>query len=206
MISELTLALRADGHAIQRLDLGGGLGIAYNTHAESPISPKDYCEAVVETVGHLGCEIEIEPGRFIVGDAGVLLSTVLYLKEGLNRRFLVVDAAMNDLMRPAVYDAYHEIIPVAEPGPDSLFQRVDVVGPVCETSDTFARQRTFPLIVEGDKVAFLSAGAYGSSMASEYNTRALVPEVLVSGGKCAIVRKRPTIQEIIDRDIVPAWL
>ncbi|MDE0307208.1 MAG: diaminopimelate decarboxylase [Albidovulum sp.] len=206
LIAELAAELRADGHAIKRIDLGGGLGIAYNSREETPICPEDYCEAIIETVGHLGCEIEIEPGRYIVGDAGILLSNVLYLKDGADRRFLVVDAAMNDLMRPAIYDAYHEIIPVSEPGPDQSPLSVDVVGPVCESSDTFAKQRLLPAIGAGDTVAFLSAGSYGSSMASEYNTRALVPEVLVNGEKHAVIRKRPTIKEIIDRDIVPAWL
>ena len=206
MVADLTAVLRADGHAISRLDLGGGLGIAYNRRGETSISPEDYCRTILESVGHLDCEIEIEPGRFIVGDAGILLSTILYVKDGSDRRFLVVDAAMNDLMRPAIYDAYHEIVPVFEPGSRRDWERVDVVGPVCETSDTFARHRLLPKFSEGDAVAFLSAGAYGSSMASEYNTRALVPEVLVKGGTHAVIRKRPSIQEIIERDIVPAWL
>ena len=140
-IADLAASLRADGHAIRRLDLGGGLGIVYNSREQPSMALKEYCDSVVESVGHLGCEIEIEPGRFIVGDAGILLATVIYLKEGSDRRFLVVDAAMNDLMRPAIYDAFHEIIPVAEPDAALPLDRLDVVGPglrnqryVCEAA------------------------------------------------------------------------
>ena len=202
-IADLTLALRADGHGIDRLDLGGGLGIPYTRSNEVPPLPADYGAMVRRTVGHLGCEIEIEPGRLIAGNAGILLASVIYTKAGEGRDFLILDAAMNDLIRPAMYGAHHDIVPVVEtaapPAP------VDVVGPVCETGDTFARARPLPPLASGDLVAFRSAGAYGAVMASEYNTRPLVPEVLVRGDHFAVIRARPTFDEILARDRLPAW-
>jgi diaminopimelate decarboxylase len=205
-VAELTGVLRADGHAIERLDLGGGLGIPYTRSNEVPPLPSDYGALIRRTVGHLGCEIEIEPGRLIAGNAGILLSRVIYVKSGEGRDFLILDAAMNDLVRPAMYDAHHDIVPVAEPGPAAPMARFDVVGPVCETGDTFARGRDLPLPAAGDLMAFRSAGAYGAVMASEYNSRPLVPEVLVSGDHFAVIRPRPTFDEMIARDTIPAWL
>jgi diaminopimelate decarboxylase len=205
-VAELTGALRADGHDIRRLDLGGGLGIPYRRANIAPPLPFDYGEVVRRTVGHLGCEIEIEPGRLIAGNAGVLLSRVLYLKKGAGRDFLILDAAMNDLVRPAMYDAWHDIVPVAEPQPGEPLLPVDVVGPVCETGDTFARSRDLPPTVTGDLLAVRSAGAYGAVMASEYNSRPLVPEVMVSGDHFAVVRPRPSFEELIGRDRVPEWI
>ncbi|MEM1276621.1 MAG: diaminopimelate decarboxylase, partial [Pseudomonadota bacterium] len=204
-IAELTETLRADGHDIQRLDLGGGLGIPYQQTNEAPPLPFDYGRVIQETVGHLGCEIEIEPGRLIAGNAGLLISEVIYRKEE-GRDFLVLDAAMNDLIRPAMYEAWHDVIPVKEPAPDTPVGPVDIVGPVCETGDTFARQREMARLVAGDLVAFRSAGAYGAVMASEYNSRPLIPEVLVNGAQFAVIRKRPTYAEMIARDSVPEWL
>jgi diaminopimelate decarboxylase len=161
---------------------------------------------IKRTLGHLGCEIEIEPGRLISGNSGILVSKVIYNKQGEGRDFLILDAAMNDLIRPSMYDAHHDIVPVTEPAPGTLPQPFDVVGPVCETGDTFAKQRDLPPMEEGDLVAFRSAGAYGAVMASEYNTRPLVPEVLVQGDHFAVIRARPTFEEILKRDSIPEWL
>ena len=205
-VAELTRVLRAEGHLIRRLDLGGGLGIPYTRSNEAPPLPSEYGAVIRETVGDLGCEIEIEPGRLIAGNAGILVAQVIYVKSGAERDFLIVDAAMNDLVRPSMYDAHHDIIPVVEPAVAVPLEPYDVVGPVCETGDTFARARALPPFGAGDLVAFRSAGAYGAVMASEYNTRPLVPEVLVSGAKWSVVRARPSLDEIIARDSVPDWL
>ncbi|MEM6488996.1 MAG: diaminopimelate decarboxylase [Pseudomonadota bacterium] len=205
-VSALTQRLRDAGHRITRLDLGGGLGIPYVATNQAPPLPFDYGALIRRTVGDLGCQIVIEPGRLIAGNAGVLLSRVLYRKHGAGRDFLILDAAMNDLIRPAMYEAHHDIVPVREPAADSPIGPVDVVGPVCETGDTFARQRPLPPLQAGDLVAFRSAGAYGAVMSSEYNTRPLAPEVLVSGARFAVVRARPTLAEILARDSVPDWI
>ena len=204
-VAELTEALRADGHQIRRLDLGGGLGIPYQQTNEAPPLPFDYGEVIRRTVGHLGCEIEIEPGRLIAGNAGLLVSEVIYRKEE-GRTFLILDAAMNDLIRPAMYDAWHDVLPVREPAADTPVGPVDLVGPVCESGDTFAKQRPMPRVDAGDLVAFRSAGAYGAVMSSEYNSRPLIPEVLVNEDQFAVIRKRPTYEEMLSRDTVPEWL
>ena len=203
-LADLTQILRQDGHKIKRLDLGGGLGIPYDKNKSAPPLPVEYGKMVRKVLGHLECEIEIEPGRLIVGNAGILVSSVLGIKNGDNRNFLILDAAMNDLIRPAMYDAYHDIIPVKQPSSDEAVY--DVVGPVCETGDTFAKKRTMPELSENDLVAFRSAGAYGAVMSSEYNTRPLIPEVMVNKNEFSIIRKRPSYEEIIDRDIIPTWL
>lgn len=205
-VAELAEVLRADGHRIERLDLGGGLGIPYERSNAAPPLPIDYGGMIREELGHLGCEIEIEPGRLIVGNAGIMVSEVIYVKEGEGRDFLILDGAMNDLIRPAMYDAHHDIVPVVEPAPGAENRAYDVVGPVCETGDTFARQRPLPALKAGDLVAFRSAGAYGAVMASEYNTRPLIPEVLVKGDQFAVIRRRPTFDEMINRDTIPEWL
>ncbi len=205
-VAELTRILRADGHSISRLDLGGGLGIPYRRDNNAPPLPIEYGQVIRETVGDLGCEIEIEPGRNIVGNAGVLLSSVIYLKEGEGRDFLIVDAAMNDLLRPAMYGAHHDIVPVTEPLRGAEVRPLDVVGPVCESGDTFQKGAQLPALAEGDLVAFRSAGAYGAVMASEYNSRPLVPEVLVSGDHFAVIRARPTFEDMLSRDTIPEWL
>ena len=205
-VAELTEILRADGHTITRLDLGGGLGIPYARSNEAPPLPTDYGKIVRETLGHLDCEIEIEPGRLIAGNAGLMVSEVIYVKEGEGREFLILDGAMNDLIRPAMYDAHHDIIPVVEPAPGTEQSPIDIVGPVCESGDTFAKQRLMPPLSAGDLVAFRSAGAYGAVMASEYNSRPMIPEVLVHGDQFAVIRARPTFDEMINRDTIPSWL
>ncbi|MEL7104273.1 MAG: diaminopimelate decarboxylase, partial [Pseudomonadota bacterium] len=205
-VAELTRQLRADGHNIRRLDLGGGLGIPYERSNEAPPLPTEYGAMVIDTVGDLGVEVEIEPGRLIAGNAGILVSEVIYVKSGEGRDFLIVDSAMNDLIRPAMYGAYHDIVPVIEPAPGAEQAPFDIVGPVCETGDTFARGRDMPALSEGDLIAFRSAGAYGAVMASEYNSRPLIPEVLVHGDQYAVIRARPTFDDIIKRDTIPSWL
>ena len=205
-VAELTETLRTDGHNIRRLDLGGGLGIPYTSSNEAPPLPTDYGAMVKRELGHLGCEIEIEPGRLIAGNAGLLVSSVIYVKSGEDREFLILDAAMNDLVRPAMYDAHHDIVPVIEPAAGSKPAVYDIVGPVCESGDTFAKGRPLVAQQQGDLVAFRSAGAYGSVMASEYNTRPLIPEVLVNGDQFAVIRARPSYDEIINRDSLPDWL
>ncbi len=205
-VAELTEVLRADGHNIRRLDLGGGLGIPYERSNSAPPLPTDYGAMVQRTLGHLECEIEIEPGRLIAGNAGVLVSEVIYLKSGEGRDFLILDAAMNDLIRPAMYDAWHDIVPLNEPAPGAEPRPVDIVGPVCESGDTFAKQRMMPVLGSGDLVAFRSAGAYGAVMSSEYNSRPLIPEVLVNGDQFAVIRPRPSFDEMINRDTIPEWL
>ncbi|MCE8509271.1 diaminopimelate decarboxylase [Ruegeria pomeroyi] len=205
-VAELTERLRAEGHDIRRLDLGGGLGIPYTRSNEAPPLPMEYGALIKRTLGHLGCEIEIEPGRLIAGNAGLMVSKVIYVKSGEGRDFLILDAAMNDLIRPAMYDAHHDIVPVVEPEPGVEPQPYDIVGPVCETGDTFAKARMMPPLAAGDLVAFRSAGAYGAVMSSEYNTRPLIPEVLVHGDQFAVIRPRPSFDEIINRDTIPSWL
>jgi diaminopimelate decarboxylase len=205
-VAELTHQLRDDGHTIKRLDLGGGLGIPYARSNEAPPLPLEYGEVVRRTVGDLGCEIEIEPGRLIAGNAGIMVSSVIYLKHGEGRDFLILDAAMNDLIRPAMYEAHHDIIPVIEPAPGTEQSLVDIVGPICESGDTFAKQRHMPPLQADDLVAFRSAGAYGAVMASEYNARPLIPEVLVDGDQFAVIRARPSFEDMINRDTVPPWL
>ena len=166
----------------------------------------DYGALVKRTLGHLGCEIEIEPGRLIAGNAGLMVSKVIYVKSGEDRDFLILDGAMNDLIRPAMYDAHHDIIAVNEPTPAIEFQPYDIVGPVCESGDTFAKGRMMPPLTAGDLVAFRSAGAYGAVMSSEYNSRPLIPEVLVKDDQFAVIRSRPTFDEMINRDTIPEWL
>ncbi|MFW8635770.1 diaminopimelate decarboxylase [Cribrihabitans pelagius] len=205
-VAELTETLRAEGHDIRRLDLGGGLGIPYERSNTAPPLPVEYGQLIKETLGHLNCEIEIEPGRLIAGNAGLMVSRVIYLKQGEGRDFLIIDGAMNDLIRPAMYEAHHDIVPVAEPVPGVESQPYDIVGPVCETGDTFARQRAMPPVAPGDLIAFRSAGAYGAVMASEYNSRPLIPEVLVHGDQFAVIRRRPDFDEMINRDTIPEWL
>ncbi len=189
---------------ITRLDLGGGLGVSYNPSEDKPPMVSELTELIARIFGNMGLEIEIEPGRYVVADAGILITSILYRKRGENRDFLVVDAAMNDLVRPAMYSSYHEIIPVCEPSSSELLP-YDVVGPVCESSDTFAKKRPLPEFQPNDLMAFKTAGAYSTVMASEYNTRPMVSELLVRGDKWDFIRKSPTIDDIINRDIIPSW-
>jgi diaminopimelate decarboxylase len=203
-LADLTRALRGAGHDVERIDLGGGVGIAYRD--EPVIEIEDYARVASETVGNLGCALVLEPGRSLVGDAGLLVASVIYVKAGISRKFLIVDAGMNDLIRPSLYDAYHRILPLAEPADAAPAERMDVVGPVCETGDLFAEQRPLPPLAAGEMVAFCQAGAYGAVMASTYNTRPLVPEVMVKDGHFHLVRARPTYDAIIAQDILPDWL
>jgi diaminopimelate decarboxylase len=205
-VAELTAQLRSDGHDIRRLDLGGGLGIPYEAGNAAPPLPLEYGAVIKRTVGDLGCEIEIEPGRLIAGNAGLLVASTIYFKEGDGRNFLILDAAMNDLIRPAMYDSHHDIVPVLQPPVAVERAPVDIVGPVCESGDTFARHRMMPPVAAGDMVAFRSAGAYGAAMSSEYNARPLIPEVLVKGDQFAVIRPRPSFDEMINRDRLPPWL
>lgn len=206
MVADLTRQLRGEGHTIRRLDLGGGLGIPYSRSNEAPPLPSDFGALVKRAVGDLDVEVEIEPGRLVAGNAGLLVSEVIYVKQGDGRDFLILDAAMNDLIRPAMYGAWHDIVPVVEPAAGVEQRAYDIVGPVCESGDTFAKQRQMPPLKAGDLVAFRSAGAYGAVMSSEYNTRPLIPEALVKGDQFAVIRARPTVEEIINRDIIPTWL
>ncbi|MXY42357.1 MAG: diaminopimelate decarboxylase [Rhodospirillaceae bacterium] len=203
-LAEQVRALRAAGHAVHCLDLGGGVGITYRD--EAPPGFEDYAAVVREMVGGLGCDLMFEPGRSMVGNAGVLVARVLYMKDGGVRPVAVVDAAMNDLARPAMYGAYHAIVPVTQPqnSPDCV--ETDVVGPICESGDTFAVARSLPPLAPGDLVAFGSAGAYGSVMSSAYNSRPPAPEVLVSGDRFAVVRARQTVDDLIRQEAVPDWL
>jgi len=195
--------LRAAGHDLHQLDFGGGLGIAYRD--ESPPNVTDYAAMVKEVAGDLDARLVFEPGRLLVGNAGILVTRVLYVKDGAQRRFLIVDSAMNDLIRPTLYDAWHDMIPVMEAsGAES--QAFDIVGPVCETGDTFARQRPLPPMAAGDLLAICCAGAYSACMASAYNMRRPAPEVLVRGQEFAVVRPRPDYQEMLARDRLPGWL
>jgi diaminopimelate decarboxylase len=203
-VAYLVGTLRAAGHTVERLDLGGGLGIAYD-EAPGP-SLAEYARVVRETVGNLGCSLTFEPGRSLVGNAGVLLTRVILVKEGASRRFVVTDAAMNDLKRPALYGASHVFAPVTQPAPDAEAAPVDIVGPVCETGDTFATERLLTPVITGDLLAICSAGAYGAVMASTYNARLLVPEVLVDGARFAVVRPRQTYDEMLGQDVIPDWL
>jgi len=196
--------LRGKGLTVERLDLGGGLGVPYFNQPIPP-TPADYAAMVAEVMRGLNVQLAFEPGRVIAANAGVLLARVLHVHarpEG--RRFLVLDAAMNDLIRPAMYEAYHDLRPV-RPRPGAL-AAYDVVGPICETGDTFARERLLPPLEAGDLVAFMTAGAYGAAMSSEYNSRPLVPEVLVRGAEFAVIRERPTYDEMLRRERLPAWL
>ena len=204
-VAGLVADLRADGHEIVQLDLGGGLGIPYaaGSNAAPPL-PADYGALIADVAGGLGCQIILEPGRLIAGNAGVLLTKVLYVKEGEERRFVIVDAAMNDLIRPAMYDAQHDIVPVVEPSSEDQWT-ADIAGPVCETGDVFAKSRAISPVAAGELMAIMSAGAYGAVLSSTYNTRPLVPEVLVKGDAWAVIRRRPSVDALLALDSLPPW-
>jgi len=204
-VAELVVALRSEGHSVRQVDLGGGLTIPYHEHDDAPISPASYAELVQKIFDPLDVALAFEPGRFLVGAGGVLIASVVYIKDG-EPRIVVVDAAMNDLVRPAMYDIEHGVIPVREPASGVLRAPADVVGPVCESTDTFNRSYKLPPLDEGDLVGFTVAGAYGAAMSSTYNTRPLVPEVLVSGDRFAVIRARPSYDEMLALDTVPDWL
>jgi diaminopimelate decarboxylase len=205
LLAEFVRTLRADGHPIEHVDLGGGLGIPYREGDEPP-SPERYAEAVKRAMRSLDCTLILEPGRLLVGNSGILVTRVLYVKRGEAKAFVIVDAAMNDLIRPTLYDAYHEIRPVFEPEATAPRIVADVVGPVCESGDFLALDRDLPEPREGDLLAVMSVGAYGAVQAGTYNTRPLVPEVLVRGDRWALVRPRMDVDELIGRDRLPPWL
>jgi len=203
LLAELARNLRADGHKISHVDVGGGLGIPYYQDEDAPPDPRAYARIVREKLGDLGATLVIEPGRLIVGNAGVLVTKVEYVKEG-QKTFVIVDAAMNDLIRPTLYEAHHDVVPVQQSNLPQI--TADIVGPVCETGDYLALGRKMAGVTEGDLLAVMSAGAYGAVMASTYNTRALVPEVLVDGDRWHVIRPRRTIEDLIALDSVPDWL
>jgi diaminopimelate decarboxylase len=203
LMAELVRDLRAQGHEIHHVDVGGGLGIPYHADAEAPPLPVEYAAIVTRHLAGLGVELVLEPGRLIVGNAGILVTTVEYVKEG-EKSFVIVDAAMNDLIRPTLYEAHHDIQPVRHSNLPPI--TADVVGPVCETGDYLALGRRMPGVKQGDLLSVMSAGAYGAVMASTYNSRPLVPEVLVDGDKWHVIRPRKSIAELIALDSVPDWL
>jgi len=206
LLVDLVDMLRADGHAIDHVDLGGGLGIPYRADNNPPPLPDAYAAEARKHVSKLGLKVMFEPGRMIVGNAGILVAEVVYVKEGDAKNFLIVDAAMNDLIRPTLYDAFHDIRPVVQPAPDAPRLKVDVVGPVCETGDYLGLDRDLPRLKAGDLIAVGTAGAYGAVQAGTYNSRLLVPEVLVDGDRFAVVRPRQTYDELIGLDRLPDWL
>lgn len=198
--------LRADGHAIDHVDLGGGLGIPYRDNNEPPPHPDAYAAVVRRHVEPLDCKVIFEPGRMIAGNAGILVSQVIYVKEGAEKTFVIVDGAMNDLIRPTLYDAWHEIRPVVQASQGTRRIKADIVGPVCETGDYLGQDREMEAVAAGDLLAVFSAGAYGAVQASTYNTRRLIPEVLVNGDRFAVVRPRPSYEDMIEADRLPDWL
>ncbi|HSH63667.1 MAG TPA: diaminopimelate decarboxylase [Methyloceanibacter sp.] len=206
LLNELVRTLRAAGFAIDFVNLGGGLGVPYRSDQPAPPLPADYARLVHEAVGDLGVRLLFEPGRMIAGNAGILISRVLYVKRGASKTFTIVDAAMNDLMRPTLYEAYHEILPVAEPAPGTPVAITDVVGPVCETGDYLALARALPELHAGDLISVMTAGAYGAALASEYNSRPLAPEVLVNGSQYCVTRARPTYDDMLAVERLPDWL
>ncbi len=206
LLSDFVRVLRADGHRIEHVDLGGGLGIPYRDDNEPPPDPERYAEVVKQATRGLGCTLIFEPGRLLVGNAGILVTRVLYLKGGEAKTFVIVDAGMNDLIRPTLYDAHHEIWPVAEPTGEARRIVADVVGPVCESGDFLALDRDMPQMKAGDLLAVMSAGAYGAVQAGTYNTRPLVPEVLVRDDEWAVVRPRMEVDELIGQDRLPPWM
>jgi diaminopimelate decarboxylase len=206
LLADFVGVLRADGHAIDHVDLGGGLGIPYRRDNQPPPNPEAYAEIVRRRTKMLGCAVVLEPGRLIVGNAGVLVTSVLYVKTGPGKTFVIVDAAMNDLIRPTLYDAHHEILPVMEAAPSARRLKVDVVGPICESGDYLAQNRDIAEVAAGDLLAVMSAGAYGAVQAGTYNSRLLIAEVLVNGADYAIVRARPSYEDLIGLDKIPPWL
>jgi diaminopimelate decarboxylase len=205
LMAELVRDLRRDGHDIRHVDLGGGLGVPYRGSNDLPPHPDEYAGMVMSTLGSLGLRFILEPGRMIAGNAGILVARVIYVKDGDAKRFIILDAAMNDLIRPTLYDAWHDLTPVKEAEPDAVREAADVVGPICETGDYLARERLLPPLRQGDLVAIMTAGAYGAVQSGTYNSRPLVPEVLVKGRRSAIVRERQSFEELIGLDRIAPW-
>lgn len=206
LLRELVQELRGDGHEIRHIDLGGGLGVPYSSDEDAPPHPQDYAQTVRDAVGDLGATLIFEPGRMIAGNAGILVTQVIYVKEGANKIFTIVDAAMNDLARPTLYEAYHDIWPVCEAQQNTDRLKMDVVGPVCETGDFLALDRELPRFASGDLLAVMTAGAYGAVLAGTYNSRLLVPEVLVREDEYAVIRARQDYEDMLALDHIPHWL
>ena len=207
VMAETLAMLRVEGHAIDHVDLGGGLGIPYRADQDpADFGPERYAALAKRHFTGAGVTLVFEPGRYLVGNAGALVASVILVKHGGDKRFVVVDAAMNDLIRPTLYEAHHEIVPVAEAHHHVSDDLADIVGPVCETGDYLARARPFPSVMAGDLVAVLSAGAYGAVQAGTYNSRLLVPEVMVDGERFAVIRPRTSYEDLIGLDHVPAWI
>jgi diaminopimelate decarboxylase len=206
-LASLAVHLMGQGHRLEHLDFGGGLGVVYDPHSNlRPPEPDAYARTILRHTQKLGLKLVFEHGRLIAANAGVLLTRVIHVKQGARKSFVIVDAAMNDLIRPTLYEAYHDVVNVIEPAPDAARQTVDIVGPVCESGDYLAQKRTMPLPRPGDLLAVMSAGAYGAVQASTYNSRLLVPEVLVKGERFAVVRPRPSYDDLIGLDRLPEWL
>jgi len=206
LLAEFVGVLRADGHTITHIDLGGGLGIPYREDNEPPPDPDAYAAIVKRATHNLGCRLIFEPGRLIVGNAGILVTRVLYMKRGEAKNFIIVDAGMNDLIRPTLYEAYHDVRPVRQAPPGERHIVADVVGPVCESGDFLALDRSMPAPQPGDLLAVMSAGAYGATQSGTYNSRPLIPEVLVRDSEWAVIRPRVTAEELIAMDRLPGWL
>lgn len=206
LLASLVEELRRDGHKISFVNLGGGLGIPYRWDQDEPPLPKDYAAVVRSLSNRLGAKLLFEPGRVIMGNAGILVTEVIYVKRGAEKTFVIVDAGMNDLIRPTLYDAYHDIWPVEEKPRNGHMMRADVVGPVCETGDFFAKNRELPPVSPGDLLAIMSAGAYGAVQSTSYNSRRLIPEVLVSHGDYAVVRPRPSYGDMLKAETIAPWL
>lgn len=205
-IAKFIKKLREDGHSIDRVDIGGGLGISYSTKEQDPICIDKFSSMLGKTFNKMNLEIQLEPGRFISGNSGLLITSVVYLKEGKNKNFLIIDAGMNDLLRPAMYDAKHEFLLVNQERNNQNQIVVDIVGPICESSDVFSKNTILPKMTNGDFLAIYSAGAYGAVMSSEYNSRPLIPELIVNENLFSVIRSRPKIEEVIKRDQIPYWL
>ncbi len=205
LLADLVQQLREDGHAITHVDFGGGLGVPYRGTNDVPPHPDEYAAVVRETLGQLDCKFIMEPGRMVAGNAGILVARVIYVKQEAGKRFIIVDAAMNDLIRPTLYDAWHDIVPVSKPLEASTTSIADVVGPVCESGDYLAQNRQMPPVQAGDLIAVMTAGAYGAVQSGTYNSRLLVPEVLVNGEHFAIVRPRQTYEALIGLDRLAGW-
>jgi diaminopimelate decarboxylase len=205
ILAELVQELRADGHNIGHVDIGGGLGVPYRGDNDVPPHPDEYAQVVRETLGGLDCKFVMEPGRMIAGNAGILVARVIHVKHAEGKRFIIVDAAMNDLIRPTLYDAWHDIIPVNETRNATANSPADIVGPVCESGDYLAQNRPFPEVEPGDLIAIMTAGAYGAVQACTYNSRLLIPEVLVNGQRYALIRPRQSYDELIGLDRLAAW-
>jgi diaminopimelate decarboxylase len=205
LMARLIDELREDGHDIRHADLGGGLGVPYQGTNDVPPHPDEYAAMVKKTLGHLGVKFYLEPGRMIMGNAGILVSRVVYVKQNGEKTFIIADAAMNDLIRPTLYDAWHDIMPVVQPVSGHRLREADVVGPVCESGDYFARNRPLPPLAAGDLIAVMTAGAYGAVQASTYNSRPLVAEILVKGDRFAIVRPRQSYEDLVGADRLAGW-